>query len=149
MELISASEKAELAKVIDDIHETFARDIYVYKTPTITAISTSGNYNFAFGDDQPSVTASKEVVSASFKARIKHLDLASDSEQLRNIPIDDARFKSTKGLIRLKITQEAYNFIKDSERITVDGRNCILMTNDRPHGLFDTQYITVYLSRMD
>ena len=43
--LISSSEKAALEAVIDDIHETFARTITVFKEASSIVILTDANFN--------------------------------------------------------------------------------------------------------
>ena len=46
---------------------------------------------------------------------------------------------------RLKIKAEDYEYIKDGRRFDLDGRRFVLNSSFRGHGLFDSQYYTLYL----
>ena len=49
------------------------------------------------------------------------------------------------GTVRLKISAEDYDYIKDAKRFDVDGKRYVLNSSFRPHGLFDNKYYTLYL----
>ena len=59
---LSDSQKNEVRAIVDKIHETFAREIIVYKKGQKISVSTSSGYNSIY---KANPTASKENIIAS------------------------------------------------------------------------------------
>ena len=55
------------------------------------------------------------------------------------------KLEAVVGSVRLKITAEDYEYIKDARRVDLDGKRFVLNSSFRGHGLFDSQYYTLYL----
>ena len=55
------------------------------------------------------------------------------------------KLQAVVGTVRLKIKAEDYEYIKDGRRFDLDGRRFVLNSSFRGHGLFDSQYYTLYL----
>ena len=71
--LISAAQKAAFQSAFNDLHDTFARTIYIYKEAQSTVISTNPKYNSIYQQNQSrSQVVSRKVVSSSFQARITY-----------------------------------------------------------------------------
>ena len=143
--LISDSEKTALNAVIDDIHETFAREITVFKEASKVVIITDPNFNPLYNTAGQTTSYINTPVSRTFKARIKYEDDINRrywSEAGLNSQI---KLEIIVGSVRLKISAEDYEFIKDARRFDVDGKRYVLNSTFRPHGLFDNKYYTLYL----
>lgn len=143
--LISSLEKAALEAVIDDIHETFARTITVFKEASSIVIITDANFNPLYRTGGQTTSIINTPVYKTFKARIFYNDDIKKqywSEQSVNTQI---KLQLVVGSVRLKIDAEAYEYIKDGRRFDVDGKRFVLDSSFRPHGLFDNKYYTLYL----
>ena len=143
--LISTSERAALNSVIDDIHETFARNITVYKEASKGVIITDPNFNPLYDTGEGATSYVNTPVYKTFKARIQYEDdigkrYWSDANMQSQIKVD-----AIVGTVRLKISAEDYDYIKDAKRFDVDGKRYVLNSSFRPHGLFDNKYYTLYL----
>jgi hypothetical protein len=148
--LISASEKAALNSIIDDVHETFARNITVYKEASKVVIITDPNFNPLYDTGDGSTTSYINTpVYKTFKARIQYQD--DITKKYWSSPGVDAQFKidAIVGSVRLKISATDYSYIKDAKRIDLDGKRYVVDSSFRPHGLFDNQYYTLYLKPED
>ena len=143
--LISDSEKTALNAVIDDIHETFAREITVFKEASKVVIITDPNFNPLYNTAGQTTSYVNTPISRTFKARIKYEDDINRrywSEAGLNSQI---KLEAIVGSVRLKINADDYEFIKDARRFDVDGKRYVLNSTFRPHGLFDNKYYTLYL----
>jgi hypothetical protein len=139
--LISDSDKLEYSSVFGDIHDTFSREVVVFKQDERVDIVTNDEFLAAYSfDDQSAVTYSSAPVSGIFKMRIKWLD-AKD---------EDAKFLDSdnpSSVVRLKMTREACHFIMPSQSIYVDGEDCEVIGSPKMHGLFAIDYYTVYAKK--
>jgi hypothetical protein len=143
--LVSDSEKAALEAVIDDIHETFAREITVFKEASHVVIITDPSFNPLYQTAGQTTSIINTPVYRTFKARIKYEDDIGKrywSEAGLNSQI---KLEAVVGSVRLKVSAEDYEFIKDGKRFDVDGKRYVLNSTFRPHGLFDNKYYTLYL----
>ena len=143
--LLSSSEKTALNAVIADVHETFARDITVFKDASKVVIITDPNFNPLYNTAGQTTSYINTPIYQTFKARINYDDdfkIKYCSEGQLNTQI---KLEAVVGTVRLKITAEDYEFIKDAKRIDLDGKRFVLNSAFRGHGLFDNQYYTLYL----
>jgi hypothetical protein len=80
--LISDSQKNTIKAIIDDIHETFARNITVYEEGEKILIAASPQFNGIYGrTPSGSKTTKKVVVSHTLNVRIKKLNAVSLREE--------------------------------------------------------------------
>lgn len=133
---------------MDDIHDTFSRDITVVKeikTPIDNLSDENDDYDFINdknkGDEEFSYTSTMTTI----KARVKYLDKEQTELLLASEKINVV---SKFGLIRVKVKLADSETIADSSRITVDDNNCQMVFRDTNHGLFDNKYSTFYLERV-
>ena len=144
---LSSSDRAHIAANLLDLHDTFGRDIVVYKEAQKVIISTDPNYNYLYNSGGSQTTSIENVpVKRVFKARIRY-----DSDRsLEYFGETDAQVKVTRpdpnSMVRIKLKIEDYQYIKDSKRIELDGRMFHIESDPRPHGLFDViQFNTLFL----
>ena len=144
--LLSAAQKAALQSRFGDLHDTFARDIYIYKEAQNVSITTSPNYNPKYDKNSVlSQTVTKKVQKETFKARITY-DTDRAEPYVSSPEIDSQlKLKIPDGSVRIKIDQTGYNYIKEAKRIEFDGRRFSIESDVRPHGLFEPTYYTFFL----
>jgi len=144
--LLTSAQKTALQSAFNDLHDTFAREIYIYKEAQTTVISTSPNYNAIYKqNNNQSQTVSRKVVVKTFKARITY-DTDRSQSTLTSPEIDSQlKLKMPDGYVRIKVGGDGYNYLKDSKRVEFDGRKFTIESDVRPHGLFEPTFYTFFL----
>ena len=150
-DFLSQEEKEKIAVNLLDLHDTFARDIDVYKEAKKVIINTDPNYNYLYGSSGKSTPSVKNVpVKKIFKARIRYdtdRNLEYFGETGTQIKVNRPDPNST---VRIKLKLEDYEFIKEAKRVELDGRMFHVESDPRPHGLFDSiQFITLFLKPIE
>ena len=145
--LISEGQKAALQGVMLDLHDTWKLPFQAYKEQKKVILSHNPNYSSAYKN--PQGLTNSTPVSKTIWARLyyvpKGLEVASP-----NISNQDAlRLALAEIQLRIKIVKEDYEFLKDAERIEVEGQIYTIHSAERPHGLFNAQFYTIYLKRVD
>lgn len=153
--LIGSSKKVELDSVFDDIHDTFSRDIFVYKihTKRLIGINTNESYNALYSealdmiesDGTPS-TNQDEVLKVSTKARVHYFGNQADKEE--GLSGQQTSMTFPTGSIRLKVDIEAYEILKDAKEVEVDGELFNLESDASKAGLFEARYYLLYLRKI-
>lgn len=140
--LISNSERATYNSAIDDIHDTFSRDIIIWRQSAEVINSTDQNYD-AFNNVgvQNTIYTSQSKI---FKARIKYID-RQDKEFALIVGNSKIDITQEFQLVRIKIDSIANAYFDDCEKVTIDGIDFLPITTSRPHGLFTPTYYTIYL----
>jgi len=143
--LLSDSEKAALDLVIEDVHETFARMITVFKEASEVVIITDPNFNPLYNTAGQTTSIINTPVYKQFKARIYYNDDIAKQYWSETSVNTQIKLQAIVGTVRLKIRAEDYEYIQDARRFDLDGRRFVLNSSFRGHGLFDSQYYTLYL----
>lgn len=140
--LIDNDQRLIYKSAIDDIADTFGRDITVWKSSSQIINSVEDDYDSFSDKGVKNVTYLPEF--KTFKARVKYIDR---QEKEFGLAIANTSVDVTQEfqLVRIKVNIEANNYIRDCERITIDGINFTFLTVPRPHGLFEPDYFTIYL----
>jgi len=144
--LLTHAQKAALQSAFNDIHDTFARDIFIYKEAQVTILSTNPNYNPIYQQNSnQSQTVSRKVIKSSFKARITY-DTDRSQSVLTSPEIDSQlKLKMPDGYVRIKVANDGYEYLKDAKRVEFDGRKFTIESDVRPHGLFEPTFYTFFL----
>tara|TARA_Y100000592_G_C5482423_1_gene326500 strand:- start:2974 stop:3438 length:465 start_codon:yes stop_codon:yes gene_type:complete len=147
--LISQADKDAIEAIFNDIHDTFARDLYVYKQPATTVISPSLDYNGLYNNVQGNKTIQNNPQIRTFKARIKYLDTSEETTE--NVADLNSQLQVQRPIqeVRIKIDKAGYEYIKDSKRVELDGRRFVINRDVVPHGVFSPNYYNVYLRAAD
>jgi len=144
--LLSASEKSQLNAAFDDIHETFAREITVYKEASQIVIITDPNFNPLYNTAGQTTSYVNTPIYRTFKARIFYNDdFTKDYWEYRGGVDGQFKMQTVTGSVRIKMRAEDYDFIKEGIRFDIDGKRFVLISSLRPHGLIGVQYYTIYL----
>ncbi len=148
--LVSASLKSSLEQARDNVFDSFSRPLVAWKTPAKTILSTDTNFYYSYeGPDYQNDTDLVEYtpVSGTFQACIlydKALErIFANPQGSRD---ENFRIVMDEGLCRVKLKKDDYDtFIKDSIDIQFDGYQFKIDRTERPHGLFNPKYYTLYL----
>lgn len=150
-EFLSPSDRASIASNLLDLHDTFGRDIVVYKEAKKVVISTDPSYNHLYGNSGSSTPSIQNTpVRKVFKARIRY----DTDRSLEYFGETDAQVKVSRtdpsSTVRIKLKAEDYNYIKEAKRIELDGRMFHVESDPRAHGLFDVvQFYTLFLKPIE
>jgi hypothetical protein len=144
MNLISSTFSGYCLTALNNLFDTFSRNITIYKTPNKTILTQDTNYNFAFPETQD---ITYTPVSGIFKARIK-----CDNEQKDQLGTKSSQEESLKlalnlGRIKLIVSGDGYEYLKDCQSVEVDGMNCIVDSDYRPKKQFGMNYYVFYIKR--
>lgn len=152
MNLISDEERASYKAAIDDVHDTFARDIVVWRKSA--QVLNSQDPNFDAFNDQSNSSVTYTSTSQTFKARIKYIDRQQLESELKggHPGIGASKIPLTESfqLVRVKVTRAARDYIEGCEKINLsdDNLDYIVYTIQRPHGVFEPTYYTYYLQSL-
>ena len=147
--LIDNTAKAAMEAALDDIHDTFARDLVCIKEATKVILSTDPNYNYLYKNVQGSVTSVKNVINKKIiKARI--LYVGRQQEDLFDAQASaQLKVEKVAGEVRIEVKEDDYLYLKGTKRTEFDGRVFTMTSDERPHGLFSPKYYTFYLKPID
>ena len=143
--LISASQRVALNAVMEDIHETFAREITVFKEASQIVIITDPSFNPLYNTAGQTTSYVNTPVYKTFKVRIQYNDDIGKKYWSESGLASQIKLEAVVGSVRIKIKSEDYEYIKDGRRFDVDGKRFVLNSTFKPHGLFDNQFYTLYL----
>jgi len=143
--LISASQRVALNATMEDIHETFAREITVFKEASQIVIITDPSFNPLYNTAGQTTSYVNTPVYKTFKVRIQYNDDIGKKYWSESGLASQIKLEAVVGSVRIKIKSEDYEYIKDGRRFDLDGKRFVLNSTFRPHGLFDNQFYTLYL----
>jgi hypothetical protein len=142
--LLNETEKNNLTPLIEDLFDTFARDIVVHKEPK--KIIKNINTNSLAGYDENSNIENYEYIPErqTFKAKIKY-----ENEQ----DLEAAKFISLKnllsqGVVKIKVRKDTRDYILDgrkTEKIEFDNKSFNIISDDSVKKFFNTVYYVFYL----
>ena len=147
--LIGDAAKKKLASHFNDLHDTFARDIVVYKEAQKVVISTDPNYNYIYNNTGGATSVQNIPQKQTFKARILYDD-NRDTEYFGEFG-SSTKIKrvDSASRVRIKLKKDDYLYIKDAKRIEFDERMFLVDSDPRPHGLFEVDFYTLYLKPVE
>jgi len=147
--LISAADKASMEGAIRDVHDTFARDITVYKTKKSIYVATNpvfnSTYNALYQKLKNSPTTRTEVSKYTVTARVQYRAIQEEENEGGIGAQVNVQFGI--GELRLKLTEAAYDDFIFATKIEIDGVIWRIVTDASRAGLFSPQYYVLYLER--
>jgi|TARA_Y100000289_G_C3906631_1_gene142299 hypothetical protein len=143
--LLTDAEKTAINSALSDVHDTFARTIYVY-VKEASSVPAELNYNPLYGRTKNTAKISSEqtLTRHSFSARIFY-----KNEQKEDIIDGNGQMNlvGSEGQIRIKVKSDAYEKIKICSKIEVDDELYIVDGDAKVIGPFDAQFYSVFLKR--
>lgn len=144
--LITSAQKAAIQSALSEVHDTFARDIYVYIEKKVSTRPSNLNYNPLYGrtKDDSRLSSQTTLVKHTVQARVSYAPNQGES-----LVDGGAQFNLTAshGKVRIKVDSDGYDKVKDSSRIEIDDVLFSVDTDAKNVGPFSTQYYTVFLKR--
>ena len=134
--------KEKLAEQFNHLHDTFARDIIVYKEAKKVVISTDPNYNYIYNETGSGTNIQNIPQKQTFKARILY-GTGGEIEYMSKTKVGVYR------RVRIKLKKEDYLQIQGVKRIELDGRMFLIDSDARPHGLFNVDFYTIHLNPVE
>ena len=147
VDYLTAAQRAEYQDVFKNMHQTFARDITIYKTKTEVFIATNAAYNALYSRLNNSKRKIKEVKKYTTTARIKYI--GTQPEELVNEFGAQVNVRFPEGTVRLKLDKTGYDLIKTSGRVEVDGELFKIVSDPAKAGPFGVLFYVLYLQRND
>ena len=135
------------------MHDTFARTIFVFKNGKKTVIATNSKYNAIYGKTNTGVQSDVkyDMVVKEFTARIYYVE--EDQEFLASEGVNQSGTQNKiilpKGSIRIVVTLEAYQFLKEARRVDVDGRVFAIKSGGNHSGFPANQFYHFHLTPID
>lgn len=141
---LSAAERAEISSQFDNLHDTFGRNVVIYKESKKVNIFTNEDYISAYRNTNQgeNFTFSYETVSGNYPMRIKWLD----PNEEKNIPME---IDFPNQVCRLKMKKDAFDFLSGQQSLFIDGIPCEMIAGYKPHGIVDINFYTVFAKRRD
>jgi hypothetical protein len=143
--LISDAQKASLQAVMGHIHDTFQREIKAYREGKQVVISSSPGYSHIYKSASQSVAV--QPVERSILARVFYYARSQDKETVPLSGDDYLKLAQAAAVVRIKIKQADWDFLKECERFIIDGTPFQVTSTGMPHGLFGSGFYTLYLQR--
>ena len=138
--------KDSLNNEFNNIHATFGRPITIYQTAQETVLVTNDANNVLFQGAPDNSLTSTVIQSGVYLARIlwgKKLAL----EPFSAGPDSQNQIRLSEGEARIKLDPTGAAFLASAERVQFDGSILYVKTDPRPHGLFDPNFKTFYLTK--
>lgn len=140
--LFTDAEKTAIEDELTNVHDTFARDIYIY-TAKKQSYNSSSSFNALYGrtKDQSITTTDKILQKETISARIFY-PKPNDEERIRDLDLP-----SSELLCRLKVTNANAEKIKNAAKIEVDSALYTVASDPKAIGPFQMKYKEIWLKR--
>ena len=148
---LTTSQKNTLNNVFNDIHATFGRPITIYKTALETVMVTNPDNNYLYQGAPDNSITSKVIQSGVYLARIKYGTkemLTPFNTTQRNNAAEQNMIRLSEGDARIKLDPTGAAFLVDCEKVQFDKTIFNVESDPRPHGLFDPNFQTFFLKRV-
>jgi hypothetical protein len=149
---LTNSQKTNWNNEFNNIHATFARPIAIYKTAKQIVINPNPDNNIFFQNAPFNSEVETIQQSGIFQARIKYGTRENltpfNSIQYRGAS-EQNMIRLEEGEVRLKLDPTGAAFLAGAKRVTFDGTIFDVVTSKRPHGLFDPNFETFYLKKLN
>jgi len=149
-DLFTQAEKLQFSDYFNDLHDTFARPIFMFKQRDELVVTDNPNHSYVWDDAPNNTQTISTLVSGTFNARILYSNKQNKeflSTRQRNGGEDQIGAETFGGDVRLKLDMTGAAFIGDAQRVKFDDSLFEISTEARPHGLFEPKWKTFYLKR--
>ena len=144
--LLTDAEKTDLQSALSEVHDTFARNIFVYVEQGGATAPAELDFNPLYGrkKDTSKISSNTSLTKYTYAARIFY-----ENRQKEDIVDGKGQMNlmASEGKIRVKVKSEAYEKIKICSRIEVDDNLYAVDGDAKVIGPFDAQFYSIYLKR--
>lgn len=149
---LTTAQKDSYNNEFNNIHATFGRPITIYKTALETVLVTNEANNYLFQNAPDNSLTSTVIQSGVYLARIlwgKKEPLTPFNTVQRDNASDQNMIRLSEGEARIKLDPTGAAFLAGCERVQFDKAILDVVSDPRPHGLFDPNFVTYYLKRLN
>jgi|TARA_R100000005_G_C4981695_1_gene191282 hypothetical protein len=143
--LLTDAEKTVINSALSDVHDTFARNIYVYVKES-SSTPTELNYNPLYGRrvNVSKISSEDTLTKYTYTARIFY-----KNQQEEDIVDGNGQMNlmASEGEVRIKVKSDAYEKIKICSKIEVDDELYVVNGDAKVIGPFDAQFYSIFLKR--
>ena len=139
--LITDIDKKYFVEAIDDLFETFKREILIHKEPQKIVKQVNADLYAGYGDTSNPTNVEFVPISKSFYAMISYQDKQKIDANA------DIGVQYSKGIVRIRVKDDARNYILGGKtlKIDIDEKSFNLITDDSVKSYFGTKYYVFYL----
>lgn len=143
--LVNEIEKNNLTPLIEDLFDTFARDIIIHKEPK-KIVENIGINSLAGYDENSNIINYKYIPeSKTFKAKIKY----ENNQELKSLDkLGGLNSLISQGIVKIKVRKDARDYILDgrkTEKISFDDKSFNIISDESVKKFFNTTYYVFYL----
>ena len=143
--LLTTTEKTAINSAMSDMHDTFARDIYVY-VKEASSVPVELNYNPLYGrrKNTAKISSENKLTQYTYSARILYRN-----DQKEDIIDGNAQMNliASEGEVRIKVKSAAYEKIKICSKIEIDNELYVVNSDAKVIGPFGSQFYSLSLKR--
>jgi hypothetical protein len=143
--LLTTAEKATCNNAMDDLHDTFARDVTVFKDATVTVSSPSQSYNTIYGNAGATTPITYTPQSSTVSARLLYGKNYTDDYFASSQSQSQLKIYLPEGEVRMIIKAADYSTLVEAKRIQFDNQKFAINSDFRAHGVFGVKFYTLYL----
>ena len=130
---------------MDDLHDTFARDLTVYKDAAVTVSSPSQSYNTIYGNAGATTPITYTPQSSTVSARILYGKNYTEDYFSSSQSNSQLKIFLPEGEVRMIIKAADYSTVSEAKRIQFDNQKFAVNSDFRAHGVFGVKFYTLYL----
>ena len=141
--IFNEAEKSAIEGLLDDVHDTFKKNIYVYVEEVTSVKFSDIDFNPLYGRslNQAKISKDKKLTKHTVEARVFY------DKQKDNDLIEDIGAGSSENTVRIKVDYEAKELIKNASVIEVDNDRYSVVSDAEAIGPFSNPYWKIYLKR--
>ena len=143
--LLTTAEKATCNNAMDDLHDTFARDVIVFKDATVTVSSPSQSYNTIYGNAGATTPITYTPQSSTVSARLLYGKNYTDDYFANSQSNSQLKIFLPEGEVRMIFKADDYATVSEAKRIEFDSQKFAIDSDFRAHGVFGVKFYTIYL----
>ena len=133
-----------------DLHDTFSREITVYKNAKRVTIASSSTFNAIYGTSGATNTSEYQTVSETFLARIYYLNMNEEFFSNTSAGTDSQnKIIMPNGSVKIVVDPQGYLFIREARKVEFDGLTFSIRSDGNPIGLFSNHYYEFILTPID
>jgi len=143
-DLLTTTERQNISGIIDDVFDTFKRDIVVYKEPTKSVTDVDLDFMFGYDAESQSSNYTYTQVTGAYQATIKYIKSnVDDTSEILNTQIENQ-------VARIKVNRSARDFIENgsNEKVTFDSKNFEFISNDTPKIFLGNTYYYYFVKEI-
>jgi len=144
---LSDAQKAQFETIMSNFHDTFARDVTLFKIGQKIGLSTNPNFNSLYGRNSSNTTFVEQ--SLTVKARVRYFKQEEEIFLNRDGNAStggQAKILMPAGSVKIRVDSTAHEFLGETKRVEFDGKRFQVLHNPRPVGTFGPQHYDWFLA---